>query len=331
MSSGASRDNDIRIMTLNVYFGTDLEPAFSAIGLPELVAAVAQLWREVEASDIPARATKIAQEIAAAKPDLVALQEVVKWSTGAPGAMNLKYDFLLLILEALREQGSLYVPIAMMGDLDQLAPLDTNGTFVRMEDRDAVLLRVDPLTRVRPYETSGGRYSTLLEIQNPVTGPLIGVRSWIAVDAIVGASKFRFIASHIESLDYAVQLAQTRELIAGPANTGLPVIFAGDLNSNGNQQRDVPDLTPSYPEMLAAGFHDTWAMLHPGDVGNTCCQAADLRNQVSALNRRLDLILTRGAITPISAEVVGANPDFRTASGVWPTDHAGVVATLRIE
>jgi hypothetical protein len=32
----------------------------------------------------------------------------------------------------------------------------------------------------------------------------------------------------------------------------------------------------------------------------------------------------------VSAEVVGDDPADRTTGGLWPSDHAGVVATLRI-
>jgi len=319
-------------MTVNVYFGTDLGVLFAAKDLPELLEAVGNVWAEVQATDIPGRAASIAHEIASATPDVVSLQEVVQWSTGAPGAMSPKFDFLLLILEALRNEGCFYTPIAISKDLDQSGPLDTNGNFARIEDRHAVLIRIEPPpTKVRPYNAQTHAFSKVFAIGSPLLGSLTVPRSWIAVDAMLDDRKFRLVETHLESMDEAVQLAQERELVASLASTESPIIVIGDFNSNGNQQPGVPDNTATYPELLAAGFSDAWAAVNRDDPGNTCCHAADLRNSVSALNRRLDFILTRGAITPLSARLVAAEPAARTPSGLWPTDHAGLLAKLRFD
>ncbi len=162
-------------------------------------------------------------------------------------------------------------------------------------------------------------------------GSLQAERSWIAIDAMLEEHKFRFIETHLESLDQAVQVAQARELLAGPAKIELPIVMTGDFNSNGNQTPGAPDLTSTYPELIAAGFQDTWSAVNAGDPGNTCCHAPDLRNINLELSRRIDLILTRGAISPISARLVGAEAAARTTSGVWPTDHVGVLAKLRFD
>jgi hypothetical protein len=58
---------------------------------------------------------------------------------------------------------------------------------------------------------------------------------------------------------------------------------------------------------------------------------ADLRNDVCAPFKRMDLILTRGGITATAAKLVNDKPSSRTSSGLWPSDHAGVVATLQIQ
>jgi endonuclease/exonuclease/phosphatase family metal-dependent hydrolase len=331
MQDSASTQRDLTVMTMNVYFGTDLGPLFVARDFPELIKAVATAWAEVQATDMPGRAASIAHEIAAASPDLVGLQELAQWSAGPAGAIALKLDYLLLILEALRNEGAFYAPIALRKDLDQAAPMDMNGNLVRLEDRHAVLMRIEPPPAVRPYNIQAQTFATLFEIASPIMGSLKAPRSWIAVDAMLGDRRFRFIETHIESLSEAVQIAQERELAAAHADAGLPIIMVGDFNSNGNQQPGIPDNTPTYPELIAAGFLDTWAAVNPGNLGNTCCHAPDLRNPTASLNRRLDLILTRGAITPISAKVVGAEPAARTPSKVWPTDHAGVLAKLRFQ
>ena len=268
-------------MTMNVYFGTDLGPAFGAKDFPELIGTIAKLWNEVQASDIPARATSIAHEIAASAPDLVGLQEIAQWSTGTPGAMSPKYDFLLLVLEALQKEGFFYTPIAIRQDLDRTAPLDMNGNLVRFEDRHAVLLRVAPNpTRVRPYNIQSQTFTTLYESASPLLGTVRAPRSWIAVDATLSGRKFRFIETHLESLEEAVQVAQNKELIAGPVDTPLPIIMVGDFNSNGNRRPDLPDNTPTYPELIAAGFQDTWAAVNCRSTGQhllSCDRSAQYR------------------------------------------------------
>ena len=53
-------------------------------------------------------------------------------------------------------------------------------------------------------------------------------------------------------------------------------------------------------------------------------------NPSSSLNHRIDLILFRGAFGITDIHLIGNNSSDRTASGLWPSDHAGVVATLNI-
>lgn len=86
----------------------------------------------------------------------------------------------------------------------------------------------------------------------------------------------------------------------------------------------------TFERNLVVALGDAWADLHPDRHGPTCCQRADLRNESSALVRRIDLIFHRGPIEPLSARRLGADPESRTASGLWPSDHAGVSARLRI-
>lgn len=274
--------------------------------------AITACWAEVQASNIPERGACIAPEIAAAEPDLVGLQEIAQWSTGSFGAMNIRYDFLASILHSLRDQGATYVPIAVKRDLIQAAPPDSTGSLLQFIDRHAVLMRIGhDFGRIQPYDTQAEVFSALHQTASPVGGLLSVARSWIAIDATVGDRKFRLIETHVESLDEAVQLAQAKELVAGPANTSLPVIMMGDFNSNANRQLGIKDYTPTYPELVAAGFKDVWATLNPDDPGNICCHARDLRNTTSALDRRLDLFLTRGPIEPLSAALVGDHASSR--------------------
>jgi endonuclease/exonuclease/phosphatase family metal-dependent hydrolase len=206
---------------------------------------------------------------------------------------------------------------------------------VRLVDRDAVLLKIGGgAAQVRPYNIQSERYSTLMPITSPILGSLTAPRGWIAIDATIGNSNFRLINTHLESYDARVQMAQAAELVAGIGHTSLPLIMAGDFNSNANQKPgDAPanENTPTYRSLIAGGLQDVWASVNPGDPGNTCCQHADLANEASALFERIDLMLTRGGVTPIAAKLVADQPSARTAGGRWPSDHAGIVAQLKIE
>ena len=61
----------------------------------------------------------------------------------------------------------------------------------------------------------------------------------------------------------------------------------------------------------------------------TCCQNPNLMNVTSNYTTRVDLVLLRGGIGVRDIHLVGNNPSNRT-QGLWPSDHAGVVATLTL-
>jgi hypothetical protein len=87
--------------------------------------------------------------------------------------------------------------------------------------------------------------------------------------------------------------------------------------------------TKSYA-MLTKKMSDSYALVHPGDASPTCCNDGDLKNPIFAGGERIDLVLQRGAVRAQSAQIVGIDPALKTPSGLWPSDHAGVVATLGV-
>jgi endonuclease/exonuclease/phosphatase family metal-dependent hydrolase len=143
---------------------------------------------------------------------------------------------------------------------------------------------------------------------------------------------FRFINTHLEQEGpfSPIQVAQGNELLSGPANTSLPVILIGDFNSRADGTG-----TQTYGNLIGAGFKDAWSATHPGELGNTWGHEANLLNTTVNLTQRLDLVLFRNtsSVTPnlcaLDADVVGDELSDRTPSGLWPSDHAGVVGTLR--
>ena len=129
------------------------------------------------------------------------------------------------------------------------------------------------------------------------------------------------------NFDPTVPLAQAEELRDTAGDTDLPVVFVGDFNSLASDSTNPTFET--YQSFIDAGFVDTWRQTHPVDPGFTCCQSPDVSNAESSLSVRIDLIFVRGNIDIVNARLVGDKQADRTPSGLWPSDHAGVTATLQ--
>jgi endonuclease/exonuclease/phosphatase family metal-dependent hydrolase len=118
---------------------------------------------------------------------------------------------------------------------------------------------------------------------------------------------------------------QAKELLAGPAKTSPPVIVAGDFNSG-------PKTAPTAYNALAGALTDTWVVAGLGEPPLTCCHLApeDLvsdPNDVYAED--LDHVFTRGALKTKNEHLVGNTaPTPVPEPFLWPSDHAGMVATL---
>ena len=329
-----ARDRDgrgVTVMTRNVYIGTDLDPIFAANNLAALLSATATAFGNVEATDFPARAPALAGEIAASQPDLVGLQEVEIIRTGPVGdpapATTVSGDYLALLLDALEARGLEYTPVAINVNADVEVP-SALGLDVRATDRDVMLARGRVRRKIRRVQEQNFSTNLTLEV---LRTPITILRGWSAVDVDLRGRRVRFLNTHLEPASSAVQVAQANELLAGPADTRLPLIFLGDFNSPAEGTG-----SPTYANLLAAGFADAWSQAEPGAAGPTCCHASNLLNELPTLDRRIDLVLLRGgegrrgAFAARSAEVVGDEPgDKLDPSGLWPSDHAGVVATLR--
>ena len=54
-----------------------------------------------------------------------------------------------------------------------------------------------------------------------------------------------------------------------------------------------------------------------------------VRRANSTLTDRIDLVLFRGALAVADVSLVGNQQTDRTPSGLWPSDHAGVLAKRR--
>lgn len=331
------RDRDgVTVMTRNLYLGADLSPAIAAIlsGDPnEIPPAVSGVWASVQATNFRKRARALADEIRDTHPDLVGLQEAVLWRSefpsnfAGPDATHVEYDFVDILLDELCLRGERYAVVASTSGFDVEAPrirsLDPlEFEDVRLTDRIVILARRD------------GRRSGL-RITNPRVGNFVTnvsfgdvtvLYGWASVDVRFDGRSFRFVTTHLESDFEEVRLAQAAELLAGPLQTPLPVMLSGDLNSNANGD----GTSTAYFNLLGAGFEDAWGTANPGAVIDTCCHDALLASPTPFVIPfgRIDHILCRGDFDVQSTRIVGARRGDRIR-GLWPSDHAGVVVTLR--
>jgi hypothetical protein len=311
-----------RFMSRNLYLGADLTPAIAATDFTTFQTAVKTIWTQVHATDFPARARAIAEEIRSERPYLIGLQEATLWRTGPlldPGAAtSVKFDFIQLLLDELSARGLQYRVAAEVTNFDFEAPLVADFVDVRMTDRDAILARADVDERaLKITNPQGGNFPTGLPIN--ILGTALTIqRGWTSLDVEIGGTAFRFINTHLEAFAPQIRDVQAGELLAGPASISGSIVLVGDLNA-------TPTDAATYGRIMAAGFSDAW---DSGLPGFTCCQDGGLRNGASLLDQRIDYILFRGVALQ-NASVVGEEESDKTASGLWPSDHAGVVAQMK--
>ena len=332
--------NALTVMTRNIYVGSNIDSIALAESVPDLLARVAHQYGVIQSTDFAARAEALADEILATRPHLIGLQEVSTILRQFPGyvitgedtpATEVVYDYVEILLAALSARGLDYRVVALTKDWDVELPSGT-GEDVRLIDQEAILARRDVVTDQMEQRNFTVNL-TLLVAGIPVTL----TRGWAAVRATVNGRSYRFVSTHLEPANipdlYPLQMAQAAELAEHYASEPLPLILVGDLNTNADGTS-----SPTYRMLVNARFVDSWAQAHPRDPGYSCCQASGLTNPVSELVKRVDYVLVRdgfgnpaGRISGgVHVDIVGEDPADRTASGLWPSDHAGFVARLTL-
>jgi hypothetical protein len=148
----------------------------------------------------------------------------------------------------------------------------------------------------------------------------------MSVDIDFEHQRFRLIGTHLESQDAGLRRLQGAELRDIAAQSALPVVIAMDSNA---QAAPTP-LDSTYVDFIGAGYLDSWAIVHPGLLGATCCQTQEVNNAMSLLSSRIDLVMLLGQIAPSNAALFGADPSSRLPDGLWPSDHAGVAVQLSL-
>jgi endonuclease/exonuclease/phosphatase family metal-dependent hydrolase len=343
--AAARSDREVTVMSRNIYLGASLTPLFDAEGPVELFDAVAEVWDQVVRTDFPTRAEALADEVAEAMPDLIGLQEVTMWREYpfnfavlpqlAPdlGNETVRYDFLAILLGELADRGLSYDAVAEVQNFDGFQPtgIPPAGVFLRLTDRDVILARSDRRVgdlRISNPQAGNFEQNLMLEV---LETPLEILRGWASVDVRVRGQQFRFVNTHLEAWGLSEDLSggedlrvqQVGELLAGPLATDLPVILVGDINSK------APDAA-AYLALRAAGLDDPWLALREGEDGFTCCFDDEVADPDAELKSRIDVVLASDRFRPRSIDVVGDEVDDMI-DGLWPSDHAGVVATLVLD
>jgi endonuclease/exonuclease/phosphatase family metal-dependent hydrolase len=324
---------DVRVMVRNLYLGADLVPLILAPTQQQFRQTATQVWRQVKRTDFPARSRLIAREIEEKAPDLIGLQEVSRWRRSDPGqsdgdatpATNDRFNFLRLLQQALRARGERYRVAVVQQEADLEGPTSKNFD-VRLTMRDVILERRG--TDLNLQRRRGLNFRQNLVVPTAF-GPVESTRGWTAVDVRLDGTPFRFVNTHLEAFEAGTRAAQAQELTERRAalDTNMPTILVGDLNSDPN---GPPTEAAAYEVLRQDGLHDAWIKTQGDRPGLTCCFNAEVKGSPADFTSRIDDILFRNGVRALGTRRVGIDPENRTASGLWPSDHAGLVANFRL-
>jgi hypothetical protein len=303
----AGDKRELTVMSRNLYLGASLNGAIEAVDATEFLVAVATIYGTVQFTDFPTRA----QEIAA-------------------------------------DRGEPARPVGLQGgrtDLAAHAPLslDFQDPSARLPTRASAWSRVIAEREHRPDSAAdqtvpsascadlpGSRFQPVNDDDAPSAGnPERGAAQQVLLTPVGPPARSRclidgdpyssFMNTHLETEDFPGGKAQARSF-AGPRKRGAV--------RNVTSTRADGSTTATYEILTKSWFRDAWDA-NPDDPGFTCCENETLTNPASEASSRIDLVLTHAAVRALDATIVGNEP-FEASPPLWASDHAGVVATLRL-
>lgn len=332
----------VAVMSRNLYLGAD----FSLV----LTGRVEEAWQQVMRTNFQLRAGALAAEVATLGPDLIGLQEVSHYviSVEHPehGWIPVQViDYLDLLVGALAAAGVEYVPVEAATNLTATIPIpDVMGLPARVSYADGDAILALDTDEVEVHESGSWHFAPANQVSLRPLFDLDNLRGYQWADVTVRGQRFHFINTHLEVQTPAswgaTQERQTGELLAFVDGLDGPVLMVGDYNSAANPDAPMGSQTATYGMILEAGFDDLWLRHHGRFTteGVTCCHHPDLSNPDPDLDQRIDFVFARnvpsgaGYAGGVAMEVVGEEPDdFFTSLlgyGLWPSDHAGLFASL---
>ena len=333
-ASAPAKPQDLKVMVRNVYLGADLIPLATAPDRAAFEQAAGERYDTVLRNDFPTRAKALAGEVRKFKPHIIGVQEAAVWRRGEQGvkdgdatpANTVVYDSTELLLEELAKRGQRYRVVQGRDWFDFEAP--TTEFDVRLTQRDVILVRRG-VKRLKLGKAFRGGFATTLDV--PIQG--LGTtaeqdRGYVGVDGRLAGRRFRFVTTHLEAYSPQVAEQQMDEILDGRLRSKTrQAILVGDFNSDpkstGTDDRGAERAPSAYQAAIEAGFKN------PLRRRETCCFAEDLRTTTEQLDSWIDHVVVRPKVRSISSTIVGSKTTERV-EGLWPSDHAGIVSTLRL-
>jgi endonuclease/exonuclease/phosphatase family metal-dependent hydrolase len=280
MTVGQSQAETVRVVTFNVLHGG---PWSGLIG---------------NGADLNERLEIVVQQLAALRPDVVALQEASVGGKRGNVAERLG-----------RALGIEWIHAPTTSQVFGIGWLDRAITSaIRFNEGPAVLSRFpivgsEVVALPRCANRLFPRVLLRVEVQTP-RGPL------------------DFYSTHTSRDD--CQLRRVAELV-GARRGPLPAIVAGDFNTLESAE--------AYAELLGAGFVDAFRAVNPAATGPTSRQQVHAAQ--STVSRRIDFVFVvpgaNGVPRVLESRVVLDIPRRRAdGTTLWPSDHYGVLAVIEI-
>ena len=342
----------------------DPDPSLGGLDVP---IAVATLFETVQYTNFLERAEAIAKEIWMTRPHLIGLQEVSIWYTQSPSdffsqnpkqADNLVYDYLTILLNALAAKGLHYDVAASVENADVELPMLTEFIQIpgvedpvplfddlRLMDRDIILVRSD----VAVLQTEADNYNQNLMVE--IGGVVLEfTRGWTAAEVDICGETYLFANTHLEiagepgSPFRAIQAAQMYELLTEVlVDETRPIVLVGDFNSSpqhvpGEYCQSEDKCLPYVPPYMQAtmdpdlGYLDAWELIFWPRDGFTSGFDEFVSDPSAELTERIDIVLLKPQekeVQNVVAITTGDKPFSMTPGGLWPSDHAGVVARIK--
>jgi len=346
----------ITVMSRNIYLGADVGVALELI--PNFPKAAQFMWDQVKKTDFATRAPKLARESAQDRPEIIGVQEATIWYC--------KKDFFSDKVEVFNFLDQ-FIAATKVRDPEVFNPIfGQDSASCGFTIGDALLVRDDVKDRIiqvgnTEYDATYSIVPTLMTIYRGYTWADFKVQ-----DSVVRLITTH-LESIWDENKVPNSALQAQQLVADLKDAKMPIVIMGDFNADYRDPRPQGEPNPgeqpvasetcptpggakcnAYSTMIEAGFENaspdaknpryfTWgaSALLNGPDKKRALDAKKFGNQYGFTDR-LDYIFTKNVYATVSSKIIGnVWPD---GSGVWdcgkdkcfPSDHAGVVATIEL-
>jgi endonuclease/exonuclease/phosphatase family metal-dependent hydrolase len=160
------------------------------------------------------------------------------------------------------------------------------------------------------------KFGSQFVFPSPTLGPTATNRGFGAVDLTVADATFRVVNTHLEAYSADIRADQAREPVRGPLRSPRPVVLAGDLNSQRTQPSPEGD---AYDAIVGARFVERRSPRF------NCWFNDDLKT--GRWDHNIDFLMTKPRLRLLRSYLTGNRR--KTPSGLWASDHGGIVSRLR--